>query len=300
MERGKGSAGMGYALAAFLLWGLLPLYWKHLAGIPALELLAHRFLWSFVFVAGWLGVRRRLGELGAVFADPRRRRPLFLAAVLIAVNWGVYVWAVTGDHLIEASLGYYINPLVSVALGVLVLGERLGRRQWAAVGLAAAGVVLFALEVRGLPWISLALAFSFGFYGLVKKTLHLDALTGLAAETGMLVLPAALTLAWIESARGWPALGYTAEVWLLLLGAGVVTALPLLWFAEAVRRAALSTVGLIQYVTPTMKLLFGVFLYHEPFTPAHLASFALIWAALGLYTTTFFRRAGAAPATVEK
>ncbi|MBE3596713.1 MAG: EamA family transporter RarD [Hydrogenibacillus sp.] len=283
-------AGLLYALGAFLLWGFLPLYWKQLDNIPALTVLAHRFVWSFVFVAVLLRLRGRLGDLWTFFRDSGKFGWIALAAVLIAVNWGVYIWAVSSDHLLEASLGYYINPLVSVVLGVLVLGERLTRPQRWAIALAAAAVVLLAVELRALPWVSLVLAFSFGFYGLVKKWLALDALIGMAAET-LILLPAALFyLIAGEAAHGWPLV--TLPLWqkLMLLGAGVVTALPLLWFAEAANRIPLSTVGLIQYLTPTMKLIFGIFLYHEPFTVVHLISFALIWTALAVYTATLFRR----------
>ncbi|MDY0324303.1 MAG: EamA family transporter RarD [Candidatus Carbobacillus sp.] len=276
--------GTAYAFAAFMLWGFLPLYWKQLTHIDALEILAHRFLWSFVFIALLLGWRHGFLEVRQTLQAPRSRYALILAAMLIAINWGVYIWAVNHDHLIDASLGYYINPLVSVALGLIVLGERLGTLQKIAIVVAALAVLILALELHNIPWIALTLAFSFGFYGLVKKMLHLDAATGLFVETMYIVPLAIVFLVYRQMRSGWSLL--TLPWWqiVMLLGAGVVTALPLLWFAEAANRIPLSTVGIIQYLTPTMKLIFGVLVFHEIFTWIHGISFALIWLALGLYT----------------
>lgn len=292
--------GTAYAFAAFILWGLLPLYWKQLTHIDALEILAHRFLWSFVFIALLLGWRHGFLEVRQTLQTPRSRYALILAAILIAINWGVYIWAVNHDHLIDASLGYYINPLVSVALGLIVLGERLRKLQKIAIVVAALAVLLLALELHNIPWIALTLAFSFGFYGLVKKMLHLDAATGLFVET-MYIVPLALVfLVYRQVRSGWSLL--TLPWWqiAMLIGAGVVTALPLLWFAEAANRIPLSTVGIIQYLTPTMKLIFGVLLFHELFTWVHGISFALIWLALGLYTYELFQgRSHAARQSIE-
>ncbi|MBE3594327.1 MAG: EamA family transporter RarD [Candidatus Carbobacillus altaicus] len=281
--------GIVYALAAFIVWGFLPLYWKQLTNVDALEILAHRFIWSFVFVALLLGWRGGFPEVRKTLSVPRSRYVLMLAAVLIAINWGVYIWAVNHDHLIDASLGYYMNPLVSVALGMIVLGERLGKLQKSAILLATLAVLLLALELHKIPWIALTLAFSFGFYGLAKKMLHIDAATGLFVET-MYIVPLALSyLLYREVRANWPLLELPWWQIAMLIGAGIVTALPLLWFAEAANRIPLSTVGIIQYLTPTMKLIFGVLLFHEPFTWMHGVSFALIWLALGMYTVELIR-----------
>ncbi|MBE3554385.1 MAG: EamA family transporter RarD [Thermicanus sp.] len=276
--------GVVYAVSAFALWGILPVYWKALSQVAPLEILAHRFIWSFVFVVILLFFHKRIGGIFQVFAARKKRLALIASAVLITTNWGVYIWAVNANHLIDASLGYYINPLVSIALGMLFLKERLNLLQMIALGLATLGVLLIGIEFGQIPWIALILAFSFGFYCLVKKMTHLDAEIGLAAET-LVVLPFAFVyLIFNEQLHGWPILELPLPTLLLLLGAGVVTATPLLWFAQAANRVRLSTVGFIQYLTPTINLLLGVFLFREPFTQAHFFSFTLIWLALLLYS----------------
>jgi len=277
-------------VAAFLLWGLFPLYWKQLASVPALEVVAHRTTWGFLAMAGWVTLR---GTWPAVLAVARRPRTLALlgsSAVLIGLNWLLYVWAVIHGHVVEASLGYFVNPLVNVLLGVLVLGERLSRPQQIAVGLAAAGVAVLTAGHGRLPWIALALAVSFGLYGLVRKTVGADAVTGLLCETATLALPATALLLFLGW-RGTGAFGPGAPVasGLLALG-GVVTAVPLVLFALGARSLPLSTLGLIQYLSPSIQFLLAVLLFREPFTRSHAAAFACIWSALALLTWDLRRR----------
>jgi chloramphenicol-sensitive protein RarD len=263
--------------AAYLLWGLFPLYWPLLEPAGAVEILAHRVLWSLVLVGLVLLVRAR-----SLRTLPRGRRQLKLlvaAAVLIAVNWGVYIWGVNAHHVVETSLGYFVNPLVSVALGVVALGERLRRTQWAAVGLAAVGVLVLTVESGRLPWIALALAASFGTYGLVKKVVGVPAVEGLVVETAVLT-PLALGYVLIGALFGTTTFAtHGAGHALLLASAGVVTAIPLL--------------GLMQYVTPTMQFLIGVLVRHEPLPPGRLVGFVLVWFALAMFTAdtaTHYRR----------
>jgi chloramphenicol-sensitive protein RarD len=272
--------GLAYALAAYLTWGGMAVYIKALAPVPPLEILAHRVAWSVVFLFGLLVARRRLGLLAHA-----REVPWHLAAstLLIAANWLVFIWAVGAGRLLEASLGYYVNPLVNVLLGVLFLGERLSRRQLAAVALAGAGVAAMVLRLGGLPWVALALALSFGLYGLVRKRSGLDAAAGLLAETALLAPPAVAYLA-LLAARGSGAFGREAGQSLLLAAAGVITAVPLVWFALGVQRLRLSTLGLVQYLSPTVQFLLAVLLYGEPFTAAHAAAFGCIWAGLALFS----------------
>jgi len=282
--------GVAAALAAFFIWGLFPLYLKPLTHVPALEILAHRIAWCVLFVLGWLAWQSRLAEVGAAFRDRGVLGRLALSATLIAVNWGLYVWAVSNGRVLEASLGYFINPLVNVMLGVLVLGERLNRRQWTAVALAAVGVAWLTFAAGGLPWVSLALALSFGTYGLVRKVANVGAVPGLAVET-LLLAPVGLAfLAWLQS-RGAGAFGQPPlHVSLLLAGSGLITALPLALFATGARLIPYSVVGIIQYVGPTLQLLLGVYLYGEPFAGARAIGFCVIWAGLAVFVTDGFLR----------
>jgi chloramphenicol-sensitive protein RarD len=277
-------------VAAFLMWGLFPLYWKMLAAVPALEVVAHRTAWGFAAVAAWVTLR---GTWPAALAVARRPRTLLLlgaSAVLIAVNWLLYVWAVAHDHVVEASLGYYVNPLVNVVLGVAVLHERLSRPQRIAVALAALGVAILTVSHGRLPWIALALAVSFGLYGLVRKTVGADAVVGLLWETALLTPPALVLLVSL-GLRGAGAFspGAPGASALLALG-GAVTAVPLVLFALGARSLPLSTVGLIQYLSPSIQFLIAVFLFREPFTRAHAAAFLCIWSALALLTWDVRRR----------
>ncbi len=282
--------GIASAVGAFLMWGLFPLYWKQLSALPALEVVAHRTVWGFACVGLWVAWRGRLRDASALARRPRTLLVLATGAVLIAVNWLLYIWAVTHDHVMQASLGYYINPLVNVLLGVAVLRERLSRGQGLAVALAAVGVAVLTLGYGRFPWIALALASSFGLYGLVRKTVSADAVIGLLWETAILA-PAAvgyLVLIGLQGAGTFGSAAPRASV-LLVLG-GAVTALPLALFAYGARALPLSTLGFIQYLSPSLQFLLAVLLYGEPFTPAHAASFTCIWVALGLLTWDLRRR----------
>ena len=276
------NTGMLYAALAFVIWGLFPLYFQFIASVPPLEVVLHRSAWSLLFVLGILAWQRRWAWLRDTLRQPRRVGLFACSALLLSVNWLVYVYAVQTGHVVDASLGYFINPLVNVLLGVLVLRERLRSLQWVAVALAACGVLWLTWQAGRLPWIALVLAGSFGLYGLMRKTASLGALEGLALENLLLaplVLPA---LAWWTLRHGGAlAQGDPAQIgWLLL--AGPLTALPLLLFAAGARRIPLATLGMLQYVTPSLQLVLGVFVFHEPFDSHRLLGFVLIWSALGL------------------
>ena len=274
--------GMLLGVAAYVMWGLFPVYWPLLEPGGAMEILAHRIVWSLVFVLLLLVIRRRtLRDL------PRDRRGLGLlgvAAALIGVNWGVFIWAVNHDHVIEASLGYFINPLVTVALGVLVLAERLRRVQWTAVAIAAGGVAVLAAESGRPPWIACTLAVSFGLYGLVKKVVGVGAVEGLTVEAAALTPVALAYLAWLAVSGGSTFGSHGADHSLLLMSSGAVTAVPLLCFAGAAAAVPLSQLGVVFYLNPTMQFLLGVFLRHEPLSSGRLTGFALVWIALALFT----------------
>jgi chloramphenicol-sensitive protein RarD len=262
---------------------VFPLYFLPLRDVPAVEFLAHRIVWCCLLVFAWLGVRGELGEVRAALANPASRVRLLGSALFISVNWLVYIWAVTHDHVIDASLGYFINPLLSVVIGVLVLGERLNQTQKIAVGLAAAGVLYLAIVAGRPPWIALVLASSFAMYGLIRKVVAVGSISGLATETLLLAPLAAAFLIWSEL-RGVAALGHSSTlVNVLLVGSGVITAVPLVLFAYGARRIPLSTVGLVQYIGPSLQFLIGVFVFHEAFSPARAMGFAAIWAALVIY-----------------
>ncbi|MEX2291377.1 MAG: EamA family transporter RarD [Mycobacteriales bacterium] len=283
-RRGALSAG-----AAYLIWGLFPLYWPLLAPSGSLEILAHRILWSLVVVVALLAVTRRLDALRAAAADRRRLRLLALAAVLIGVNWGTYIYGVTSDQVVEASLGYFVTPIVTVLLGVVVLGERLRATQWAALGVALLAVVVLTVENGGPPWIALVLAFSFGGYGLLKKLSGVGAVAALAVETAVL-LPVAAAYVGLLGATGagtFASQGIGHAV--LLAFAGVVTAVPLLLFGAAASRVSLTTLGVLQYLTPTMQFLLGVTLFAEPLPALRLLGFVLVWSGLALFTTDLVR-----------
>jgi chloramphenicol-sensitive protein RarD len=282
--------GIYFGMAAYGLWGVLPLYWKLLKHVPALEILAHRISWSFLFLGILMLASRPWSGLCQTASHWRVWRINAAAALLISINWLTYIWGVNANRIVETSLGYYINPLVSVILGVVFLHERLRLRQWFAVGLAAVAVAYLAIRLGELPWVAIVLASSFAFYGLLKKLSSLNALHGLVLETGLLALPAAGYLGWLgHTHQG--ALGQTSPtVNLLLVFTGVVTALPLLLFAAAARRVALSTLGLLQYIAPTCGLFIGIGVYHESFGRDRLMAFILIWIALGLYWWDSHRR----------
>ena len=280
--------GFAAALAAYVTWGLFPLYFKAIKAVPPLEILAHRVVWSMALLAVIVTRQRRWRELGAVFTGGRLR-VYVLSTTLISANWLLYIWAVNTGHVLEASLGYFVNPLVNVLLGVLFLRERLSRGQGLAVGLAGIGVLALAVRLGTFPWLSIALAATFGFYGLVRKKAGIDAIVGLLVETALLA-PLALIFLGAVAARGQGAfVASGARTTILLASAGVVTAVPLIWFAVGMRALRLSTMGLIQYITPTGQFLLAVALYRERFTSAHALAFGCIWASLALYTYDVLR-----------
>ena len=280
------SRGVLFAALSYTLWGLFPLYFKQIAQVPSLEVVAHRTLWCLVFLLGVLAVLKRWAWLGQVLRQPKVLAAFLLSALLLSVNWLTYVWAVQNDHVLDASLGYFINPLVNVALGFAVLHERPRPMQWLAVGLAAAGVLWLTLQTGRLPWVALVLAASFGVYGLLRKIAPLGALEGLTLETLLLAPLAAAAMAW-WTWQGQSALAQGAEapstlLWLLF--AGPLTAAPLLLFAAGARRIPMATLGLLQYISPSIQFMLGVWLYHEPFEATRLVGFGLIWAALAIYS----------------
>ncbi|HEY7447624.1 MAG TPA: EamA family transporter RarD [Vicinamibacterales bacterium] len=269
--------GIWYAVGAYLLWGILPIYWKWISHVSALELIAHRIVWSCLILGGAIVIVRQWTSFTTTLTA-RVIRLYALAALFIAINWFTYVWAVNTGRVVHASLGYFINPLISVVLGVMVLGERLRPFQWMAVGLAALGVLYLTLTFGVPPWISLTLASSFGVYGLVKKTAPLGSIHGLTVETAILLLPAIGYLVFLAGDGAFFRTGVPTAI--LIIGTGLVTAAPLLLFASAVQRVPLSQIGLLQYIAPTMQLLLGVFLYREPFTRTQLIGFSMVWAGL--------------------
>lgn len=272
------------AALAFVIWGLFPLYFRALAHVPPLQVLAHRIVWSLVFVLAVLALRRRWEGLAGALRRPRVLAVSALSAALLSGNWFVYIWAVQHGHVVEASLGYFINPLVNVVLGCAVLHERLRRAQWAAVALAAAGVAWLTWQAGQPPWIALFLAATFATYGLLRKTAPLGPLDGLALETLLLAPLAGAALAlWVAAGSDAFSGGDTATRW-LLAAAGPVTAIPLLLFAAGARRITLATLGLLQYIGPTLQLLLGLWLFGEDFGPARAVGFGAIWLALALYS----------------
>lgn len=289
--KGERHIGLLNGFAAYGMWGLFPLYFPLLKPAGASEVLAHRMAWSFVAVALALLVLRRWRWAGELLRQPRRLGLVAIAAAVIAVNWGVYIWAVNNDRVVEASLGYFINPLVTIAMGVLLLKERLRPVQWTAVGVGAAAVVVLTVGYGRPPWISLCLAFSFATYGLVKKKVNLSGLESLAAETAIQFLPALGYLLWL-TAHGDATIATEGPGHALLLaGTGLVTALPLICFGAAAIRVPLSTLGLLQYLAPVFQFLLGVTYFHEAMPPERWAGFSLVWLALSLLTWDALRTA---------
>jgi chloramphenicol-sensitive protein RarD len=275
--------GILSAASAFLCWGLFPLYFHAIGEVPPLQILAHRMLWSLLFLLIVLAVRRQWAWLGVV-RQPRILGSFIASAVLLSVNWLIYIWAVNNGHVIEASLGYFINPLINISLGYLLLKERLRPAQWMAISVAALGVAWLTWQAGNVPWIALALGFSFGGYGLLRKTAALGALEGLSFETMVLFPVAAAYVVWL-TVHGQNAFINTESTGtrLLLMAAGPITAIPLLLFASGARQIPLSVLGLLQYLSPTLQFLLGVWMFHEAFTPDRLVGFVLIWAALALF-----------------
>lgn len=288
-ENRETATGVTYALLAYGLWGFSPIYFKLVDHVGALDVLAHRVVWSVVLLVVLLGLRGRLRAVLPVLRDFSQLRWLLVSAAIISVNWGIYIYSVQSGRILEASLGYYINPLVSVLLGLVFLKETLRRWQAVAVLLATAGTLNLVLGLGAIPWLSLILAFSFGFYGLVRKSAPVAPLVGLFVET-LLVLPVALVfLAWLAR-TGQGSFGNVDRFTdLMLVAAGLVTALPLLWFTNAAKRLRLSTLGMFQYLAPTVQLGLAVGLYGEHFSVTHAVTFALIWLALAVYTADALR-----------
>ncbi|GEB60996.1 protein RarD [Streptomyces gardneri] len=287
----EGRAGLLYGIGAYGMWGLVPLFWPLLKPAGAVEILAHRMVWSLVFVGIALLALRRWSWIPELVRSPRKLALITVAAAVISVNWGLYIWSVNTGRVVEASLGYFINPLVTIALGVLVLKERLRPAQWAAVGVGFAAVLVLAIGYGQPPWISLVLASSFAIYGLVKKKLNLGGLESLAAETAVQFLPALGYLVWLGTqgtlAFGSEGAGHAA----LLVSTGIVTAVPLVCFGAAAIRVPLSTLGLLQYLAPTFQFLLGVLYFHEAMPPERWAGFSLVWLALTLLTWDALRTA---------
>ncbi|MBS1254394.1 MAG: Protein RarD [Deltaproteobacteria bacterium] len=275
--------GVVYALLTYGSWGLLPIYWKLLYTASALEILAHRMLWSMVFVFLLLAVQKRLNEILELLKTPRYIWLLLVTSILLGLNWFVYIYAVNTDRVIEASLGYYINPLFNVLMGFLFLRERLNVLQSLALGLAALGVLIYLWDFGSLPWIALMLAVTFALYGLVRKIITVKPLVGLFIEA-VLLSPLAVLLIGFWQVDGSANFGNQWDTDLLLLGAGVVTSLPLLWFVNAAKRLRYSTMGLFQYFSPSLSLVLGVFFFNETFTQTHLITFSLIWSGLAIFS----------------
>jgi chloramphenicol-sensitive protein RarD len=290
--------GIWFGIATYVLWGLLPVYWKWLHHVEAVQLVSHRIVWSFATLVIVILLMRQWKVFWTAAKTPRILRTYAIAAVLIAINWLAYIWAVNAGFLVETSLGYYINPLVSVLLGIVFLRERLRVGQWLPIGLATAGVLYLTFVHGSLPWIALTLAFSFGFYGLVKKTAPLGSIHGLTLETGVLVLPAFLFLLYSEMIGQGQFLHSGTVSDLLLAGTGVVTSIPLLLFASAARRIPLSVVGILQYISPTLQFVLGVFVYKEPFDATQLVGYVLVWTALVIFAVERLHAYRAQPVAV--
>ena len=276
--------GLLAAATAFTIWGVFPAYWHLLKAVPSMQIMAHRVVWSAVLVVGWLLWRQGWDWWRTIAARPRMLAALALSGAVIAFNWGLYIWAVNAGHVVETSLGYFINPLVTVALGVVVLRERLRRPQWIAVACAADGVAWLTWSAGSPPWIALGLAGSFALYGLVRKLVPVDAVAGLGVESLFMFLPALAYVLWAEAGHGGGFIGgWSLGTQLLLVFSGVVSAVPLVAFAYGVRRIPLSVVGLLQYIGPTLQLLLGVWFFREPFTAVHALGFGAIWLGLAIF-----------------
>lgn len=282
--------GVFYAIAAYFMWGLLPLYWKVFQAMGAWEILAHRIVWSVVFVSIIIVVTKRIRKLRESVSGAKMVGALIICSLLISANWLLYIWAVNNDQVMQTSLGYYMNPLITVLMGVIFLKEKMHVGQWISLALASCGVLYITIQYGEFPWVALSLALTFAFYGLAKKLVKLEAIIGLAWET-LFVAPIALAYLLMIQINGTQTV--SALAWwqvLLLTLAGVGTALPLYWFAQAAARLPLSMIGFIQYLSPTISLLSAIFLFHEPFTTTHMISFSLIWGALIIFTVSSIRK----------
>jgi chloramphenicol-sensitive protein RarD len=280
----ENKAGIWYGVVAYTLWGILPLYWKLMQAVPPIEILAHRVLWSFVFMFLLVIVTSGWKTVAAGFADKKKLLLMFLCGILVSINWFTYIFAVNTGHVIEASMGYFINPLVVVILGVAVFKEKMTRWQLAAVILAAIGVLMITVQYGRVPWISLFLAFSFAAYGLIKKIIRVDSITGLTMET-LVIMPVALFYIISLEKNAVGALGNaTLPTILFLAGTGVITAVPLIFYARGIEKTTFSMMGFLQYIAPSISLFLGIFIFKEYFSLFHLVSFCFIWAALLVFT----------------
>jgi chloramphenicol-sensitive protein RarD len=277
-------AGVLFAFLAFLIWGLSPIYWKALHGVGAFEIILHRILWSFVFLLPLVLISRRWVEFKKTVKSPRMLSILLVTSILVGANWLIYIWAVNNGRVLQASLGYYINPLVNIVLGMVFLRERLRRAQAAAVVLATLGVLYLTVQYGDFPWVSLTLAFSFGVYGLIRKVAAVGALVGLTVETLLLTVPASIWVFHLHQIQAGAFLHTGIQTDLLLLGTGMLTATPLLLFNLGAKRITLATLGFIQYTAPTGMLLLGITMFKEPFTRVQAVTFGLIWTALAIYS----------------
>jgi chloramphenicol-sensitive protein RarD len=288
---GSDQGGLPYALAAYGIWGFVPLFFKLLTSVPPAEVLAQRIVWSLPLCFVIMAFRRQIGDYLAALKDWRTLRLLLASSVLIAVNWLVYIYAIFSDHVLAASLGYYLNPLINVMLGMIFLGERLSRLQLVAVVIAGIGVAILLAGALDTLWISLTLALSFGTYGLVRKIVPVGSLPGLAIETTVLLLPslaaAAFYLWGVDDGRGF---GSDMSISLLLMAGGVVTAVPLLLFATAARRMSYAALGFVQYLAPSIAFILSLFVFHEPLKPAQLVCFLLIWASIAVFSFDMWRK----------
>ena len=285
----KGSRrGFGYGVAAYGLWGVLPLYFKAIARVPAVDIVAHRVLWSLPFLAVLIAIGNGWDKVRAAVRNPKTLGILAITALLIGGNWLLYVYAVTSGHILAASFGYYLNPLANVLLGRFVLHERLNRLQWTAVAVAGAGISVLAAGALSQLWMSLTLCATFALYGLLRKVVSADAVSGLAVETALLFPLAIAWLGW-RASTGAPIMGETSTETTLLVFAGIVSTTPLLLFTAAARKLAYSTLGMLQFIAPTLQFLIAVLVYGEPFTIAHAIAFPAIWTALALYVTALVR-----------
>ena len=289
-RRRRSLAGVLYAAGAFLIWGFSPVYWKALLSVPALEIIAHRTVWAFLFLAVLTIAQKRWVEVLRVLKTPRIMGVLFVTAILVCINWLVYVWAVNAGYLLQASLGYFINPLVNVLLGMIFLRERLSRNQTVAVVIAGLAVIYRTVAIGQFPWVAMTLGLGFGFYGLIRKIAPVTSLVGLTVETLWLVPCSAGYLIYLDLQGQGALLRTTVAMDALLIGTGVVTAVPLLFFNLGARRINLSSVGLMQFIAPTCMFLLAVAAYGEPFSVDQLGTFALIWAALAIYSIDSFHQ----------
>lgn len=284
----RARAGLLFGLAAYGLWGVMPIYFKLLKAVPSIDIVAHRIVWSLVVLALLATAARAWDQIGAAIRSPKTLAMLFLTALLIGTNWLLYVYAINSGHILAGSLGYYLNPLANILLGRFILKERLTKAQWAAVAIAATGIAVLAAGALGTLWISLTLCFSFATYGLLRKIIHVESLAGLTVETAVL-FPIALGWLLMGGSEGRPMFGAGGQETYLLVAAGVVSTVPLLCFTAAARRLAYSTVGILQFIAPTLQFLIAVAVYNEPFTWAHAMAFGCIWTALALYLGAMIR-----------